>query len=161
MVKNAIPVLVKARLLLAGWHSQRDVWDRLRLPASSAVFPEAKRILSRFGLLRFGNRNEHVALDPAAAIEHDPDLIRRCEAAVGRPLYPLGYQEHQDREAVLVDEDGAIYMNFGDDLHLLAMSFEASLGCLSRPGKVRDFHAALRSAGVPPKQWAVGEPDKS
>jgi len=155
---EAIPISVKARLLLAGWRSNRDVWDELRLPVSLVVFSEAKRILSRFGGLRFGNRNEHVVLDPVSAIEHDPDLLRRCEAAVGRPLYPLGYQEHQDREAILVDEDGAIYLNFGDDLHLLAMSFEASLRYLVHAGKSRDFHAALCKARVPPRRWTVGDP---
>jgi SUKH-3 immunity protein len=134
------------------------VWDRLELPASPVPFAEAKRILGRFGRLRFGRSNEHVVLDPVGATEHDSDLLRRCETAVGRRLFPLGYQEHQDREPIFVDEDGAIYVNFGDDLRLLGRSFEASLRYLARAGAARDFHAVLRKVGMQPKQWSVGEP---
>ena len=156
MATQAIPISVLPRLLLAGWLPRRDVWARLRLPPSPPLFPEARRVLSRFGRLRFGDRNEHVLFDPIAVMDDDGDLLRRCEAAVGRRLYPLGYQEHQDREAIFVDEDGAIYVNFGDDLRLLAASFEASLRYLARPGAARSFRAVSQTAGIQPRHWSVG-----
>jgi hypothetical protein len=159
MATEALPISLIPRLLLAGWTPHRDVWDRLELPATPTPFPEAKRILSRFGRLRFGNTNEQLVLEPLTATEHDPDLLRRCEDAVGRRLYPLGYQEHQDREPIFVDEDGAIYLNFGDDLHLLGKSFESSLRYLAHPGgTARDFRAVLRTAGIKPNKWTVGDP---
>jgi hypothetical protein len=158
MATERIPMSAVLPLLLAGWSPFRDAWDRLALPPGPAPFPEAKRILSRFGRLCFGDRSERVVLDPAAAIEDDPDLLRRCEAAMGRRLYPLGHQQHQDREPIFVDERGAIYVNVGDDLHLLAKSFEASLRYLTRPGSFRDFDALFGRAGDEPRRWNVGEP---
>jgi hypothetical protein len=119
------------RLVFAGWRPNRNVWARLKLPASFEVFPEARRILSRFGGLKFGDRNELARLDPSSGDEVS-DQIRACEKLLGRRLYPLGYREHQDREYVLVDEAGTVYLLAGDTLHLLAASFEIAIDDLAR-----------------------------
>jgi hypothetical protein len=150
----SIPASLISPLTVAGWRPHRNCGDQLRLPESPAAFPVAQRILREFGGLRFGHPNEHIVLDPLGAIDGDPELLARCEKAVGRVLYPLGYQEHQDREAILVDQDGAIYLNFGDGyLHLLAGSFEASLPYLVCPGNPRVFASTLKRAGN--KRWLV------
>ncbi len=108
--------MTRLKLYFAGWRPDRDVWGQLRLPASPAVFPEAERILRRFGGLRFGNSCEQVRIEPFDAVGDEDDLRERCETKVGRRLYPIGYREHQDREPVFVDEAGIVYINFGDDL---------------------------------------------
>lgn len=127
------------------------------MPGDLSVFPEAERILRSFGVLQFGDRNEHVRIDPVAAIENDEGLAERCEAAVGRRLYPIGYQEHQDREAVFVDEAGRVYINFGDELHLLAETFEAALAYLVRPGQARRPGPPQRVPGSNATRWAIGD----
>ncbi|MFL5328877.1 MAG: SUKH-3 domain-containing protein [Gemmataceae bacterium] len=143
-------MITRLRLFLAGWRSKRDVWAKLRLPTSPMAFPEAKRILSKFGGLRFGNSSEHIVFEPADALAYDPDLIRRCEAMVGRRLYPIGYQEHQEREPILVDESGSIYINFDDELFRLADSFEEVLSDVARA-----CLAPKKRVGATPK-WLVG-----
>src|SRR6516164_3222572 len=147
----------KMRLYLAGWRPRRDVWERLRLPASLAVFPEAKRILSSFGGLRFGNRNEHVVFDPSDAVADDTELVWRCEKAVGRRLYPIGYQEHQDREPILVDEGGAVYMNFGDRLYVVAGTFEKVVKTLARAGQAKALEVPPLGSGLTETSWFVGD----
>ncbi len=157
MASRRIGLLTRMRLYLAGWRPHRDVWGQVPLPRYPSVFPEAERILRSFGGLRFGDRNEHVRIDPVAAIEHDDGLVGRCVAAVGRGLYPIGYQEHQDREAVFVDEAGRVYINSGDELYLLAETFEAALAYLVRPGQAPTVGPPQRVPGRDATRWAVGD----
>jgi len=138
--------------LLAGWRPHRDVWANLRLPMSLVAFPAAKSILNRFGGLRFGSRNEHVVLEPTEALVYNPDLIRRCERILGRQFYPIGYQEHQDREPILVDVSGAVYIVFGDDLYRVADSFDAVLSKVARGRLV-----PRQCEGITATKWFVGE----
>lgn len=161
MASRRIGLLTRMRLYLAGWRPHRDVWGQFPLPRYPSVFPEAERILRSFGGLQFGDRNEHVRIDPVAAIEHDEDLAGRCEAAVGRRLYPVGYQEHQDREAVFVDEAGCVYINFGDELCLLAETFEAALAYLVRPGQARTSGPPQHVPGCKATRWPVGDGPQS
>jgi hypothetical protein len=107
---------------------------------------------------RFGTDNEHVLLDPIAAIEHNGSALQRCQAAVGKALYPVGYQEHQDREPIFVDESGSTYINFGDDLYLLAASFEGALAYLTLSGSTRAADRTLNGANL--KQWSLA-PDET
>src|SRR5687768_3399486 len=65
------------RLIFAGWHPRRNVWGRLKLPGGFEVFPEAERVLGRFGGLRFGDRNEHARLDPSVGDE-EVGRINEC-----------------------------------------------------------------------------------
>jgi len=114
------------RLFLAGWRRKTNQWDGLRLPPSFEVFPEARRVLTKFGGLRFGGSNEYICLE-ASAGEEVVDQIRKCEAKIGRRLYPVGFREHQDREYFLVDEDGTAYLIAGGALYIVASSFERAL----------------------------------
>lgn len=133
MGSSRIGLLTRARLCLAGWRPHRDVSGQLTWPESLVVFPEAERVLRRFGGLRFGDPNEYVRIDPVAATEDDEGLTGQCELAVSRRLYPIGYQEHQDRETIFVDETGRVYIHSGERLYLLAETFEAALAGLVRP----------------------------
>ena len=96
------------RLLLAGWRPGRNVLNRLTLPESLEVFPEAERILAEFGNLRFGDRNDQVRLDPSLGQEI-VEQLKMYERELGRRLYPLGVWQHQDRIYLLVDENGVVY----------------------------------------------------
>lgn len=145
----------RKRLFLAGWRPRRDVWGQLKLPVSPPVFPEAERVLRRYGGLQFGDSNEHLSLDPLRATEGDEGLLSRCELALGRRLYPLGYQLHQDPESIFIDEQGALFKTSGDELYCVAETFEEALWCIVRPS-----HAGLDwrpgSHGRGSKPWWVG-----
>ena len=144
-------------LIFAGWYPGRNVWGRVQLPKGFEVFPEAERVLGRFGGLKFGDRNEHARLAPAAG-EEEAGRIGECVRKLGRRLYPVGYYEHQDREYYLVDEAGIVYLLTGDTLHALASSFEKALDyivwCRIRRGEVeRD----LGRLGLGDTRWQLEE----
>ena len=65
----------RLRLVLAGWRPNRDVWERLTLPAGLAPFAAARAVLREFGGLRLGSDNEHMWLDPALG-EKVADQVR-------------------------------------------------------------------------------------
>jgi hypothetical protein len=52
------------------------------------VFPEAKRILSQYGDLKFGDKNEWMRFDPSVGNEIR-EQIGWGETQIGRSLYPL------------------------------------------------------------------------
>ncbi len=104
------------------------------------MFPEARRVLSEYGNLKFGDRNEWVHLDPSVGDEV-AEQIGRWEKEIARPLYPLGFTEHQDRIYLLIDEEGIVYtlclddapgQHVDSDLIQLAPSFEEALKYLVR-----------------------------
>ncbi len=146
---------VTARLIQAGWHPNRNVWNRLKLPQSFDVFPEAKRILSEFGDLSFADRAEHVLLDPSSGNDEFCRL-RECESFLGRRLYPLGYRVHQDREYFFVDENGIIYLLAGDTLEPWASSFEKALDPILQMA-THGNDDDLRSIGLEEKTWQLSE----
>ena len=148
-----MPLSVSRILSKAGWFEGRNVLAHIPLPAGIPVFTEAERILASFGGLRFGNQTEYVLLDPKAAIEEDDTLLARCQSITGQQLYPIGYQEHQDRETVFVAQDGSVYMNFGDDLYLIAASFELALKYLAHAGSDRPPDSTLYSRDL--KMWSI------
>ncbi len=151
-----LQLTTKVRLWWAGWRPRRDVWGQLKLPISPPMFPEAKRVLSRYGGLRFGNSDEHLALEPVRAMEDDEGLLARCELALGRRLYPLGYQVHQDPEVIFIDERGALFKTSGDELYSVAETFEEALWCIVRPGQA-GLNWRPGSNGLGSKPWWVGD----
>ena len=104
-------VYLKLNLLFVGWRPGRDVWHKLRLPEGIDVFSTARKVLSEFGLLKFGPSCERTILDPAAA----GDLRRPIELLsqkVGVALFPIGVTHVQDVEYLVVDENEVIYRLF-------------------------------------------------
>jgi hypothetical protein len=115
------------------------------LPRSLSIFPEAERILSEFGNLRFGNKNDEVVLDPSTG-EDILEETRTYEAKLGRRLYPLGVWKHQDRIYLLIDEQGFVYeLNFAVrrerrfhyELRPLASSFDRAVDYMVRRWRTR------------------------
>jgi hypothetical protein len=80
------------RLLLSGWKPRRRVWEQLKLPTSLSPFSAAERILTEFGNLKFGDKNEYVLLDPSVG-ERVEKEIRGYERVIGRRLFPIGVWE--------------------------------------------------------------------
>ncbi|WP_435015898.1 SUKH-3 domain-containing protein [Tundrisphaera sp. TA3] len=154
------------KLLMAGWHPRRDVWERLHLPGTFRVFPEAKRILSEYGNLRFGDSIEWALLDPFVG-EEIKNQISWSEMATGRSMYPLGSMQQQDVEYLIADEIGYIYHLTLDggpepdvtaDLDLLASSFVKALKWLVlRTWASRvELNRILRADGLKPLSWSLG-----
>ena len=155
-------------LLVAGWRPCRNIWCQLDLPSGLEVFPEAKRILTEYGGLKFQRSSEVVHLDPSTA-EPIVGQIRRYEEASGRRLYPLGFYEHQDQLYLLIDDQGVVYtLTLLDDapeplassaLEPLASSFERALESLLGGSRLqREAHEDLRSIGLQGKVWELGFP---
>jgi hypothetical protein len=143
-------------LVFNGWWPGRDVWGRLKLPPSFEAFPEAKRILARYGGLTFGPKTDYTRFDPSAG-EEVADDIKEYQKQVGRRLYPVGYREHQDREYLLVDEAGIIYL-LTDELRPMASSFERLLGYIVwKVERRRDIDEELRPHGLAGKAWRLEE----
>lgn len=162
----------RLRLLLAGWRSNRDAWNVLCLPRQSHVFPEAKRILTEFGGLKFGRPSQTIVdLDPAVGDEV-AQPIAAFEQKIGRRLFPLGYYEHQDRIHLVVDDDGIVYtlqVGFGPldssghepiewaELEPLASSFELAIDYLLRGNVSKsETHGDLESIKMLGMIWKLG-----
>lgn len=144
----------RLKLRAAGWRPNRNVWDRLKLPQSLSVFPEAKRILAEFGDLRFSSPAESVHLDPSVG-EEIADQIKVYEKKLGRPLYPVGILEGGDTLYLLVDDKGLVYA-LSDQLEPFASSFERAIGYLVRHViNGREMKDDLQAAGVLGKVWKL------
>ena len=144
-------------LVFVGWYPRRDVWGRLRLPPSFELLPEAKRILAEFGGLKFGQRTNFTWFDPSAG-EEVVGEIRQFEVLCGHRLYPLGFREHQDREYLLVDESGVIYL-LSDGLQPFASSFNRALQLLFWKVQRRvQIDRDLQSTGMAGKNWYIDGP---
>jgi hypothetical protein len=130
------------------------VWERLKLPKSFPVFPEAKRILAEFGDLKFSDRTESVDLDPSVG-EEVADEIRVFEKKLGRPLYPVGILEGGDALYLLIDDKGFVYALSGRLLEPFASSFERAIEYLVRPKTEGERMEDLQAAGVLGKVWKL------
>lgn len=143
------------RLLFAGWYPGRDVWNRLSLPASFTVFPEAQRVLREFGDLRFGSRNDYVDLNPAFGDE-GADEILPFQDLLGKRLYPVGIMEHQDRVYLVVDEKGLVYTALLNELKPFASSLDRAIEYLVRETiPRRQWEEDLHSVGMLGKTWKL------
>lgn len=98
------------RLVLHGWRPGRNVWSRIKYPASLTPFPEAVRVLSQFGMLRFGYTRGDliVRLDPQRC-DGFTEQILAFQSHLGRLVFPLGDMVIQDVWRLLIDESGIIY----------------------------------------------------
>src|SRR5438270_41866 len=76
-----IPWLTRVRLVLSGWYSRPRKIDRIQLPSSMEPFPEAMRIIRRYGGLSYKKSSEILKLEPAVADEVATDM-RRYEQLV-------------------------------------------------------------------------------
>jgi hypothetical protein len=155
------------RLVLAGWRPNRDVWGTLRLPSSLAVFPSAQRVLAEFGGLKLGTRNDHMYIDPAFG-EEVVDQVRAFEKKLQTRLYPVAIVEHQDREYVLIGENGLVYLLSGCEGRLWDLVPEASTFDREIDYYVQVFVRGyirfrqrslddLRTHGLAGRQWRVTE----
>jgi hypothetical protein len=149
----ALPLwLTKIALMGSGWYPGRDVWEKVSRPPQFEVFPVAKRILSEFGNLKIGPSTDITVLVPMAATEVANE-IRSYEVMVGKKLYPLGYREHQDREYLIVDDIGRIYL-LTDGLKAMASSFERALPYIVwQRIRRKDLKADLEPIGLYGKVW--------
>lgn len=143
------------KLLLAGWRPNRNVLSHLRLPPSFALFPEAKRVLAEYGNVRLGDRNEYYLFDPFLGEEGAKEILP-FERILGRRLYPLGINEHQDVLYLVIDEKGIVYGIMLDECEPLASSFEVAVETFVR-GYVgaRERENDLRSVGLSRKVWKL------
>ena len=117
------------------------------------MFPEAQRVLTEFGNLRFGDRNDYVELDPSLG-ENGADEILPFQEELGTRLYPVGIMEHQDRVYLVVDEKGLVYTVLLDELEPFASSFDQAIEFLVRPAiNRREWEDDLRSVGLVGKVW--------
>lgn len=101
------------RLVLAGWRPNRNAWNQLKLPESFDVFPEARRVLTEFGNLKFERAWGTLILDPFVGEEVRGE-IQEYEKQLGYALYPIGIDDGGDTLYLLIDEDGIIYAMSGD-----------------------------------------------
>jgi hypothetical protein len=128
----------------------------LKLPRSFSLFPEAQRVLTEFGGLRFGDRNDYVDLNPALG-EEGADEILPFEVVLETQLYPVGIMEHQDRIYIVIDEKGIVYTVCLDELKPFASSFDRAIECLAGSSVPRrEREADLRSVGLFGKEWRRG-----
>lgn len=143
------------RLLCAGWRPARNVWNHLSIPTSLTVFPEARRVLSEFGALHFGNRMENVRIVPTMD-EEIIESIKQYEIQLGTRLYPIGIMEHQDRHYLLIDENGVIYTLI-DQLEPLASTFELAIEYfVHMTVNRRKVESDLQRIGMFGKVWTLG-----
>lgn len=165
-------LIVRLRLYWAGWRPGRDVWAKLNLPEGLPVFAEARRILGELGDLQFGDPHwEMVRFEPYPPPEVLPH-ITQFAAQIGRQVYPIGYNEHQDRVFLLIDDEGTVYTlepSYDPDvprgqvsrlessrIEVLSHSFERALWDLSQ-GRIgylarrREF----RNSGGRPPEWLI------
>ena len=147
------------RLYIAGWRPSRNVWTKLKLPKSLQVFPEAQRILSEFGGLKFGDWQNNVSFDPTPG-EEVAEPIKTFEGVLGVRLYPVGAMEHQDCHYLLVDEKGIVYTLIDGvdsfDLEPLASSFERTAEFLVR--KLAYYSEEdLQAIGMKGKIWQIDQ----
>jgi hypothetical protein len=148
--------LTKMTLLFSGWYPSRDVWSQLKLPDAFESFPEAKRILAKFGGLKFGPTTDYTCFDPSAA-NKVIECIKGYEKKIGLRLYPLGVCEHQDIEYLLVDERGIIYL-LADELKPMASSFDRALQYLVwQVWRQRDIDQDLQRVGMAGKTWRLDD----
>ena len=117
---RGIPILTRIMLLLNGWWPKRR--DPKSLPKSFEPFPIAMETLRKYGGRSLRKPSEVLVLDPTAGDEIAGD-IKKYEILPGRRLYPLGVREHQEKEHILIDENGVIYVLM-DGLIPIAPSFE-------------------------------------
>jgi hypothetical protein len=117
-------------LLLSGWKPWRRVWEQLKLPTSLSPFSAAERILTEFGNLKFGDKNEYALLDPSVG-ERVEKEIRGYERVIGRRLFLIGVWCHQDSMYLLVDVGGIIY-TLDHELRPFASSFNRAIDYLVR-----------------------------
>lgn len=155
------------RLWLRGWRAGRHVLNKLNLPESFALFPAAEHVLDEFGDLYLGDESDHLHVIPQAGMEvvHQ---IKGMEESLGDALYPLGILEHQDREYVLINPAGHVFLLQGcvDDetANLVPAGFrfehliEWFLGARSFE-KTRVAH--LEAAGLNGRSWTLPRHDSA
>lgn len=145
------------KLLFAGWRPNRNGLELLQLPSELAIFPEARRVLSEFGGLSFGNSNKHVCLDPLTAGEIYGH-IGTLECAMGCRLYPVGVWEHQDPMYVLVNERGIVFIIEANECRPLASSFDRAIEYIVRQKWDREEKEEdLGRLGMVGKSWRLNE----
>ena len=150
---------MRVRLIAAGWHPKRNVWNRLTLPKLFEVHDEARRVLVEYGALKFGDRNDSVTLDPSRGDEI-AHAAKELQNNVKAHLYPLGVMEHQDSHYLLIDEQGVLYTLIeapGEniivfELEPFASTFEKALSFFLRPVS---NESDLKSIGLFGKVWRV------
>jgi hypothetical protein len=144
--------ITRLRLLFSGWRPRRRVWEQLKLPTSFSPFSAAERLLTEFGNLKFGDKNEYVLLDPSLAERAEMEILG-YERVLGRRLFPIGVGDHQDPVYLLVDEGGIIY-TLDYELRPFASSFDRAIDHLVRLECSRDdLQADLKTVGLAGKFW--------
>lgn len=163
MTKNKRKWRWKTRYHLwrAGWRPGRNIWGEIQLPPSFPEMERAKDCLAEFGGLKVGTPTDYMLIEPMLA-EAVSDLILKFQAQVDSVLYPLGIQQHQDREYVLMDSDGLVFvMNTFDDnckaeLNPVGSSFDKFLEHFVIGASCqKEIIADLRSAELQSKSWQI------
>ena len=151
------------RLLLAGWRPGRNVWKKVTIPNGASIFPEAQRVLSEFGKLKFGNKHDdNVVIIGPLVKANLLDSIKHLQGMLKTQLYPIAIWGSVDETYILIDEKGIVYkLHFCPTssstsywLTPFASSFEQSLTYLlpcTEPQE--EIKADLRSAGIDFKEW--------
>lgn len=146
------PALAKASLMLHGYYPGRNVWDKIKLPREFSPFSPAQTVLAEFGGIKFGGPGNIVAFEPSNGDE-EAKSIHQYETLTGRRFYPLGFREHQDREYLIIDTQGIIFL-LADGLKPYASHFDRALQYLVwRIERKVYFDSDLSTVGLVGKSW--------